>query len=112
MLSAKRPDVLYMISTPPLICLAGLLVGRLRGLPVVYGIHDLYPDIAVALNVLKRDSLITRFIDWLSLAGMRRMDRLIVLGRYAKELIVAKGIAPAKIDVLENWSDPQQDASH
>jgi colanic acid biosynthesis glycosyl transferase WcaI len=108
MLRAQRPDVLYMISTPPLICVAGVLVGALRGLPVVYGVHDLYPDIAVALGVLKRDSWITRLIDALSLSAMRRMRRLIVLGRYAKQLIVAKGIPEEKIVVLENWADPAQ----
>jgi colanic acid biosynthesis glycosyl transferase WcaI len=102
-----RPDVLYIVSTPPLLCLAGLLVGKLRGLPVVYGIHDLYPDIAVALGVLQRESWITRLIDALSRAGMRRMDRLIVLGRYAKELVAAKGIPEGQIVVLENWADPQ-----
>jgi glycosyltransferase involved in cell wall biosynthesis len=108
MLRAPRPDVLYMISTPPLICVAGVLVGAMRGLPVVYGIHDLYPDIAVALGVLKRDSWITRLIDTLSLAAMRRMQRLIVLGGCAKDLIVAKGIPREKIVVLENWADPAQ----
>ena len=55
-----RPDLLYIVSTPPLLCVAGLMVARLRKLPVVYGIHDLYPDIAVALGVLRPRSWLTR----------------------------------------------------
>ncbi len=105
MLRAPRPDVLFIVSTPPLLCLAALAVGKLRGLPVVYGIQDLYPDIAVALGVLRRDSPMARFLERLSRAGMRRMDRLVVLGRYAKALIAAKGIPAEKIEILENWED-------
>jgi glycosyltransferase involved in cell wall biosynthesis len=104
---ATRPDILYPVSTPPLLCLGALLVGKLRGLPVIYSVHDLYPDIAVALGVLKPDGWITRAVNALSLFGMRRMDRIIVLGRYAKERIVAKGIPEQKVVVLENWADPQ-----
>jgi colanic acid biosynthesis glycosyl transferase WcaI len=104
---ATRPDLLYPVSTPPLLFLGALLVGKLRGLPVIYSVHDLYPDIAVALGVLKPDSWITRAINALSLFGMRRMDRIIVLGRYAKDLIVAKGIPERQVEVLENWADPE-----
>jgi glycosyltransferase involved in cell wall biosynthesis len=104
---ATPPDVLCVLSTPPLLCLCGLLVGKLRGLPVVYVIQDLYPDIAVALGVLKPDSWITRLVNGLSVFAMRRVDRIIALGRYAKELIVAKGIPERQIVVLENWADPQ-----
>ncbi|SRR5579871_1512106 len=103
----QRPDLLYPVSTPPLLFLGGWLVAKLRGIPVIYSVHDLYPDIAVALGVLKRGSWITRFIDAVSMFGMRRMDRIIVLGRYAKELIVAKGIPERQVVVLENWADPK-----
>jgi glycosyltransferase involved in cell wall biosynthesis len=104
---ATRPDILYPVSTPPLLCLGALVVGKLRGVPVVYSVHDLYPDIAVALGVLKADGWITRLVNALSLFGMRRMDRIIVLGRYAKERIVAKGIPERQVEVLENWADPR-----
>jgi colanic acid biosynthesis glycosyl transferase WcaI len=104
---ATRPDLLYPVSTPPLLCLGALLVGKLRGLPVIYSVHDLYPDIAVALGVLKPQSWITRAVNALSVFGMRHMDRIVVLGRYAKELIVAKGVPERQVVVLENWADPQ-----
>jgi glycosyltransferase involved in cell wall biosynthesis len=105
MLRAPRPDVLFIVSTPPLLCLSALMVGKVRGIPVVYGIQDLYPDIAVALGVLKGDSWIARTLEMLSRMAMRHMDRLVVLGRYAKELVLAKGIPEKKIAVLENWED-------
>jgi glycosyltransferase involved in cell wall biosynthesis len=101
---APRPDVIYVISTPPLVCLPALAVGWLRRIPVVYGIHDLYPDIAVALGVL-REGWITRLIDAVSVRAMRRMRRLIVLGRFAKERLLAKGIPSSQVVVLENWAD-------
>jgi colanic acid biosynthesis glycosyl transferase WcaI len=46
-------------------------------------------------------------VNALSVFGMRHMDRIVVLGRYAKELIVAKGVPERQVVVLENWADPQ-----
>lgn len=108
MLRVERPDLIYVISTPPLICLPALLAGRLRRLPVVYGVHDLYPDIAVALGVLRESSLAARFLNRLAMAAMRRIERIVVLGRFAKERLQAKGLPGEKISVLENWADPAQ----
>ncbi len=108
MLRVERPSLIYVISTPPLICIPAVVAGWWRGLPVVYGIHDLYPDIAVALGVLSPRGWATRLLNWISLAAMKRVARFVVLGRFAKELLESKGIPSEKIAVLENWADPTQ----
>lgn len=46
LLAGPRPDVILALSTPPLIPgLLGALMRRLRGVPFVYNVQDLYPDL-------------------------------------------------------------------
>src|SRR5262249_36877639 len=52
LLRVPRHDLVMALTTPPLIGLVALLVGRLRGMRVVMLVQDVYPDIAVALGAL------------------------------------------------------------
>ena len=66
---------------------------------------DVYPDIAVDLNVLKQRSIATRLIGILADIPRRRADGIIALGDEMKARLVARGIAEDKIVVAENWAD-------
>ena len=48
-----KPDLVVTLTTPPLISLLGTLVKRLRGSRHFIWEMDVYPDIAVDLNVLR-----------------------------------------------------------
>src|SRR5690349_8160406 len=66
LLRLRRHDVVMALTTPPLIGVVALLIGRLRRMRVVMLVQDVYPDIAVALGALRPDSLITKTIGWIS----------------------------------------------
>src|SRR5262245_55755333 len=55
-----RPDVLFVGTNPPTAPIAALGLKRLRRIPYVYLIHDLYPDLAIALGMLPRQGLAAR----------------------------------------------------
>ena len=100
-------DIVMALTTPPLIGLIALLIGRLRGLRVVALVQDLYPDVAVSLGALSRRSPATRVLDYLSRLNLRGSDRIIVLGECMRERVLAKigpGAAP-RVDVIHNWAD-------
>ncbi len=48
-LVAPRPDVVVVPSPPPSLGLVGAVVARLRRVPFVYNVQDLYPEIADAV---------------------------------------------------------------
>jgi glycosyltransferase involved in cell wall biosynthesis len=66
---------------------------------------DLYPDIAVDLNVLKRRSIVTRLVGTLADISRNRADGIIALGDEMKARLIARGIPEHKILVAENWAD-------
>jgi colanic acid biosynthesis glycosyl transferase WcaI len=100
-----KPDIVLTLTTPPLISLLGTLLKRLRGSRHFIWEMDLYPDIAVDLNVLGARSLVARLIGALADFSRKRADGIIALGEDMKARLIARGVAPNKIFVAENWAD-------
>jgi colanic acid biosynthesis glycosyl transferase WcaI len=100
-----KPALVLTLTTPPLICLLGTLVKRMRGSRHYIWEMDLYPDIAVDLNVLRATSLLTRLIGIVADFSRKRADGIIALGDDMKARLVARGIPEHKILVAENWAD-------
>lgn len=100
-------DVVMALTTPPLIGLAALLIGRLRRMRVIMLVQDVYPDIAVALGTLKAGSPTTKVMDWISRQVLNRSDRIVVLSESMRERISSKlgGTRASRIDVIHNWAD-------
>jgi glycosyltransferase involved in cell wall biosynthesis len=105
-LTGLRPDVIYVLSSPPFLPLFISVVSRLRGVPYLFVMMDVFPDIAVKMGLLESDAAIVRFWNWLSNLSLRRADRIVVLGRCMFEIIRAKLDSDrVPIDVIHNWSD-------
>jgi colanic acid biosynthesis glycosyl transferase WcaI len=100
-----RPVLVVTLTTPPLISLLGTFLKALRGSRHFIWEMDLYPDIAVDLNVLKRRSIVTRLVGTFADISRKRADGIIALGDEMKARLVARGIPEHKILVAENWAD-------
>src|SRR6202021_3194399 len=88
-----KPALVLTLTTPPLISLLGTLLKSLRGAQHFIWEMDVYPDIAVDLNVLKQRSIATRLIGILADIPRKRADGIIALGDDMKAGLVARGIA-------------------
>lgn len=110
LLRLPRHDIVMALTTPPLIGLVALVVGRLRKLCVISLVQDLYPDVAVALGALKEKSFATRLLDRITRLTLKKSDRIIVLGECMRERVVAKigESAAPRIDVIHNWADGEK----
>ena len=100
-----RPDLVITMTTPPLTSLLGAMLQKLRGSKHFIWEMDLYPDIAVDLRVLRRDSLLARAVGGLADWSRRNSDGIIALGEDMKARLVARGIDVEKIHVADNWAD-------
>src|SRR5450755_3399276 len=104
-LCGPKPALVLTLTTPPLISLLGTLLKILRGSRHFIWEMDLYPDIAVDLNVLKPRSLATRLIGIVADFSRNRADGIIALDEDMKARLIARGIPEHKILVAENWAD-------
>ncbi len=99
-----RPDAVVALTTPPLISFIGACYSRGRGARFIYWVMDMNPDEAVAAGWLDPQSFAGRWLERFSRFSFRTAARIVALDRFMKDRIVAKGIAPAKIDVIPPWS--------
>ena len=71
-------DILIATSNPPMLPLLLLLFGNKRR--KIYILHDLYPDIAVALGVLKINNIFARLMKISNRIIFKYCDDIVVLG--------------------------------
>ncbi|MHB9131495.1 MAG: glycosyltransferase family 4 protein [Armatimonadota bacterium] len=106
LLLRPRYDLVFVLGSPPAIPLAAQCYRRLRGVPYVYLVHDLFPDIAVALGRLSRESLVTRCCRYMQKSWLRGAARVAVLGRCMREFLVREyQISAIHVSILTNWAD-------
>lgn len=102
-----RPDVVLTLTTPPLLSLAGTLAKRFRGASHFIWEMDVYPDIAVALSVFRKGSVVERLTGMLADYSRRHADAIVALGPCMRSRLVQRGIPGEKIVTAENWADGQ-----
>lgn len=104
-LATERPDVVMVMSTPPLLLgISGVVLDLLRRVPFVYSVQDLYPDVAIDLGVLREGPLFSA-IDQVSAFLYRRASRVVTLSDAMAAKLRAKGVASERLVVIPNWSD-------
>jgi colanic acid biosynthesis glycosyl transferase WcaI len=98
-----RPDVLIATSPQLLAGLAGWWLSRLKRVPFIFEVRDLWPESLAAVGVGTRESLLHR-----SLAGIagflyRNSEHIVVVSPAFKDLLIESWSVPAdKISVVEN----------
>ena len=69
---------------------------------------DLYPDVAIHSGAIKKDSIIARFLSWVSRYALRKADRVIVIGRHMQELLENDGVETERIRMIPNWANERE----
>jgi hypothetical protein len=99
-----RPDVVYASSIPLTSGVPGAFAARLRGVPFVFELQDLWPEIPAALGYLTRRREIT-LAEWLEAALYARSDRLVVCSEAVVTALAGRGIPREKLVLIPNFSD-------
>jgi len=102
----RNGDQLLVVTNPPVLPFAMVLAAKIRGVESVVLIHDLYPDVLVATGMAGSDSWLVRTYSGLARWLYDKADRIVVLGRDARELVVRRfPQASERVSVIPNWSD-------
>ena len=106
-LRLPKPDCFVVTSVPPLSLWTGVLFSRLRRVPVVYVIEDLYPDILFASGLVRRESIWGRTLHRVFANWMRQMTATIVLGDYMKRRLLETypRLVEKHVYPIHNWQD-------
>jgi colanic acid biosynthesis glycosyl transferase WcaI len=92
----RKPDVVIATSPQLLVGLSGWLIGKVRRVPLVFEVRDIWPDAIIASGVGAERSLLARIL--------RSISRF--LHRVADKIVV---VTPAfKVDLIERWGVPAE----
>ncbi len=93
------------VEQPPLsVGLAAWVLGRLRRVPFVYSVNDLWPESVEATGMVNRRwalqwmSRLERFV-------YRRSAAVVVISPGIRENLIGKGVPPEKVHVIPHWAD-------
>ena len=102
----QKCDVVIASNPAFEIALPLFLLGFLRARPVVYSVHELYPDVGAAAGIFHHRPVI-RLVDGLERYCAQRAARVRVLSESYARALEARGIAPDKLIVIGDWLDTE-----
>ncbi len=102
---AKDVDVIYLASTPPIQGVLGGILKKIKKVPFVYNLQDIFPDSLVGTGLAKKDGILWKIGRVIENFTYRNADKIIVISEDFKRNIMAKGVPEEKIEVIYNWVD-------
>lgn len=101
--TARTADVMFISSTPPIQGAMAALIKKVRGIPYIYNLQDIFPDSLVGTGMTKRGSWLWKIGRVIEDYTYRNADKIIVISQDFKRNIMAKGVPEEKIEVIYNW---------
>lgn len=103
-LREARPDIVCATSPQFFAAVAGWLIGALRRIPFVFELGDLWPLSISAVGAMKK-GLALSAVEQVELFLYRRSAKVAALTHAFKRNLIARGIDPAKIEIVINGVD-------
>lgn len=101
----RRVDVIYVWHPPLTVGISAWILSRLRGIPIVYDVQDIWPEAAVLSGMLKPGIIVS------ALARLERFvygqtQEIITVTEGARRNVVSKGVRPDNVHALPHWFTP------
>ena len=106
-LRAKDIDLIYLASTPPIQGVLGGLLKKIKKVPFVYNLQDIFPDSLAGTGLAKKGGLLWKIGRVIENFTYRNADKIIVISEDFKLNIMEKGVPEEKIVVVYNWVDEE-----
>ena len=104
-LKAKDVNCIYLASTPPIQGVLGAWLKKIKKVPFVYNLQDIFPDSLAGTGLTNKGSLLWKIGRVIENFTYKHADKIIVISEDFKKNIMAKGVPEDKIEVVYNWVD-------
>ncbi len=100
----RKPDVIVIESPPLFVAVPGIIYGKIRRVPIVVNVADLWPDAAVAVGAIapgRRLTMMLALERWV----YRKADLVSTVTDGVRKKLQEKGVPDEKIAMLVNGVD-------
>jgi colanic acid biosynthesis glycosyl transferase WcaI len=105
LLRIKRFDCVLVVTNPPLLPFFVAFACWLRKANCILLIHDVYPDLLIAVGKQNPTSLLVRLLNKLNKVLYASVNHIVVIGRDMHANIANKLDNKNKIRIITNWAD-------
>lgn len=100
-------DKILLTTNPPFLGIVPYLMGLIFKVPYIFICYDIYPQIAVKLEIIDKNSLINKIWSKLNIYIYNRADKIVVIGndmlkKVSEEMKIKD---KSKLELIHNWSD-------
>jgi colanic acid biosynthesis glycosyl transferase WcaI len=99
-------DVIYVYHPPLTVGFAVWIFAKIKGIPFVYDVQDIWPDFVVWSGMMK-EGRIVQYLRKLEKFVYGKAKHIIVGTETAKTNLIAKNVNKDKISVLPHWIDEE-----
>ena len=107
--SRRKYDLVLVVTAPPVLPMAARAYRILTGTPYVYLVHDLFLDMALAMNLLKEGGRVTGTMRKVQRKWFDAASRVIVLGRCMRDYVENRyQVSREKMEIIPIPANLQQ----
>jgi colanic acid biosynthesis glycosyl transferase WcaI len=99
----RRPDLIWIHHPPLTTGIAGFLLAKVKRVPYVYEIHDLWPETLTSTGMIT-EGRITKAIRGVCDFLHKRANAVVVTSEGMKRHLAGQGLNDAKIHVFPQWT--------
>jgi glycosyltransferase involved in cell wall biosynthesis len=103
--TSGKHDVVLATSTPLTVGIPGYLASRLKGVPFVFEVRDLWPEAAIQMGAIRRNGLVGRLGRFTERFLYRRAAAVVALSPGMVEGVLAAGTPGERVHMIPNSSD-------
>jgi glycosyltransferase involved in cell wall biosynthesis len=98
-------DVVIASSPTLFSAVAALLIARLRRVPFVLEVRDLWPEAIVGLGLMRPQGRVVRVLAWLADLLYAQAERVVVVTAAFADYLASRGVPAEKLVVIPNGAD-------
>lgn len=102
-----RPQVIIASSPPLFLGISGYVISRLKGVPYVFEVRDIWPQQAIDLGMLSNQYVI-RAMEALEFFLYKNAAKVIGVTESTRRILIRRGLEPNKIAVVFNGTDVEK----
>jgi glycosyltransferase involved in cell wall biosynthesis len=105
----RRGDRVLVVTNPPSLPWFAFVACRIKGAECTLRIEDLYPEVLIPTGVVKAGGMVDRILNTVATWLLRRVERIIVLGRDMQRRVEQK-LPPGdrRTVLITNWADVEE----
>lgn len=102
-----HPDVIIASSPPLFLGISGYVLSRLKGVPYIFEVRDIWPQQAVDLGMLRNRHVI-RAMEALEFFLYKHAAKVVGVAQSTKAELTQRGLVPEKVEIIFNGTDVEK----